>query len=139
MLGVQCAQTGPAQGSSSPFTDALQLVLRPSFYFPLAFHLSSPVCHVLCRKGPTSSSSGIQFFRRCHRHFPPYSFDFDPFHSDLLFALSIILLCPAQNLSKSTVSVFQGSPFTDTQKASVALLLSFSLFQLICNMNLHVF
>ena len=134
MLRVQCAQTGPAQGSSSPFTDALQLVLRPSFYFPLAFLLSSPVCHVLCRKGPTSSSTGFQFFRRCHRH------------TLLILTLSTPTFCLLFPLFSSAQLRIYPNPlfqcfkaFTDTQKASVALLLSFSLFQLILNMNLCVF
>ena len=70
-LCAMCAdQTGPAQSaqaSNSPFTDALQRVLPPSFSSPLAFLLFHLLLSYSVLAGSASSCLGFLFF---HREFP---------------------------------------------------------------------
>merc|ERR1711974_38001 len=101
----------------SPFTDALQLVLPPSFYLPLAFLLSSPVL---------LSCSAYERFNQFLSWVPVLSQMPQTSHL-ILLTFSTVTFCSLFILFSSAqlrihqdiplVSVFQGNPFTDTQKS----------------------
>ena len=81
-LCAMCAdQTGPAQSaqaSNSPFTDALQRVLPPSFSSPLAFLLFHLLCfcHIPCWRVQPVPVLGFYSFTENSPLFSPFTFTF---------------------------------------------------------------